>query len=119
MTSIFLLFSCTKTRTENRIIGVWKVINVADITDSVNVERWQFVSDGKLKIFLGTSTLDTTPSALLHYNVKSYNKLIIEPADSVSPAEFCHTWQIIKLNKDILMMDYKDGGLVQKEFVKE
>ncbi len=99
-------------------MGLWKMVNVANITDSVNVEKWQFISDGKLKIYVGTASTDSTPTSLLHYTIKSYNKLIIEPADSVSPSELCHTWQIVKLKKDILMIDYKDGGLIQKEFVK-
>ena len=115
---MIFLFSCTKTRTENDVIGLWKMVNIANIHDSINVEKWQFVSDGKLKIFFGAANVDSVPSALLHYSVKSYNKLIIEPADSVPIIEYCHTWQIIKLKKDILMIDYRDAGLVQREFVK-
>jgi hypothetical protein len=105
--------------TENKLEGTWKMIDISNIYDSLSVERWQFDSDNRLKIFHDVNGVaDTTPISILHYKAKSYRKLTIEPIDGGGQTEYCREWKISKLTKDVLIMTYLSGGLVQKEFVK-
>ena len=95
------------------------MIDITNISDSTRVEKWQFISDGKLKIFVYTNSPgDSLPKSVLHYTVNSYKKLTIEPSDSGAATEYCLKWDILKLKKDVMILTYENGGLVQKEFVK-
>jgi hypothetical protein len=117
-----MVLSCKKS-TENKLEGTWKLIRLDNIDDSINgklvVEKWQFGSDGLLKIFTDINGVaDTFPNSILTYKVDSYKKLKIDRYDASSPDLYCTDWEIDKLNKDVLIMRYKSGGLVQKEFEK-
>jgi hypothetical protein len=112
-------FACTKSGTENKLLGTWKVIDITNINDTTRVEKWQFVADGKLKIFIDLNGHhDSLPNSVFQYTVKSYKKLIVAPSDSAAPSDYCRDWQIQKLKKDVLILNYEAGGLVEKEFVK-
>jgi hypothetical protein len=116
---LIFLFACSKSGTENKLNGKWKVINIANINDTLNSETWEFVSDGKLKIWAVTNgQSDSLPQSVLKFVVKSYKKLTIQPGDSGSTSSYCHDWEILKLKKDVLILDYRSGGLSEKEFVK-
>jgi len=111
----FAFFSCSKS-TDDKLTGIWKVVNVVHINDTTSVEKWQFDHDGNLKIYFYTNSSGSSlPRLVLKYKVVSYRKLSISSNDSVS---FTQNWQIIKLNKEILIMTCVNGGLEQKEFVK-
>jgi hypothetical protein len=117
--SIVVLFSCTKSGTENKLLGTWKWINLADINDSTNVEKWQFSADGKMKVFIDVNGIpDTVPNAVLLYKVKSYKKVEFLPSDSSPDNDYCHEWEITKLKNDIMILNREAGGLETKEFVK-
>ncbi len=119
LAGIITLFSCTKTSTENKLLGTWKMMDVTDISDSSRVERWQFVSDGKLKIYVDANGVtDSLPKSVLHYTVQSYKKLTFVPSDSLPATDYCRDWEISKLNKDVMILTYESGGVLQKEFVK-
>jgi hypothetical protein len=95
------------------------MINIYNINDTLNVEKWIFSSDGKLNIYRDENGITATaPRFVFHYKVKSYRKLIIEPLDSDPPTDYCRDWKIAKLKKDILVVTYESGGMVQKEFEK-
>lgn len=112
-----VFFSSCKKAAENKLEGTWNMINIYDISDSFNVERWNFASDDKLNIFRdGNGIVSTPPRFVFRYNVKSNKKLVIEPLDSDPPTDYCREWKIEKLKKDILVISYESGGLVQKEF---
>ncbi len=113
------LFACTKSGTENKLLGTWKWIDVANINDTTRVEKWQFISDGKLKIWIDANGItDSLPKYVLRYSVKSYKKMAVVPSDSTPANDYCRDWDITKLKKDVMILNYTDGGLVQKEFVK-
>jgi hypothetical protein len=119
ISGLIFLFACSKSSTENKINGKWKVINIANVNDTLNTETWEFVSDGKLKIWTVTNgQSDSLPECVLKFVVKSYKKLIVQPGDSGATSSYCHDWEILKLKKDVLILDYRSGGLLEKEFVK-
>jgi hypothetical protein len=116
ITGLILLFSCKKT-TENKLEGTWKMINIYNINDTLNIERWNFASDGKLNIYRDENGVPAAdPRFVFRYNVKSYKKMIVEPLGSDPPTDYCREWKIAKLRKDIMIISYESGGLVQKEF---
>ena len=116
---ITLMFSCTKSATENKLLGMWKWIDLTDINDSTSVEKWQFSADGKLKVFIDLNGVtDTVPNSVMQYSVQSYKKLAVSPSDSFPVNDYCREWEISKLKSDIMVLNYEEGGLVTKEFVK-
>jgi hypothetical protein len=118
ITGIIFFFSCKKS-TENKLEGTWKMIKIYNINDTLNIERWDFASDGKLNIFNDVNgVVASNPRFVCRYYAKSYRKLVIEPLDANAPIEYCREWKIAKLRKDILIITYESGGLVQKEFEK-
>jgi hypothetical protein len=115
LAGIIVFFSCNKS-IENKLVGTWKVVNVTNINDTTFVEKWQFDSDGNLKInYYTDGGNNSVSSSSWKYSVSSYKKLILKSNDSASYSE---DWKIAKLKKDILIMTYESGGLQQKEFVK-
>jgi hypothetical protein len=118
LSAIVFLFSCTKSATENKLLGTWKWINIANINDTASVEKWTFAVDGKLRIYLDLNGItDTVPNEILQYTVKSYKKLILA-ADSTGTSDNVREWTISKLKSDVMILNREEGGLVTKEFVK-
>jgi hypothetical protein len=44
--------------------------------------------------------------------------MAVVASDSTPANDYCRDWDITKLKKDVMILNYTDGGLVQKEFVK-
>ena len=115
---IIISTACSKEHSQNVITGVWKVVNVADILNP-NSEKWEFLKDGRLNIyFLDSTTTDTLLSYNLKYNIPKYNKLEILATDS-SSNYYCRSWEINKLNRKVMIINFEDKGLLVKEFEKE
>jgi hypothetical protein len=116
ITGVVFLFSCKKS-TENKLEGTWNMIKIHDINDTLNVESWNFTSDGKLNIFRERNGVnDSIPEYVCRYYAKSYRKLVIEPLDANTSLEYCHEWKIAKLRKNVLVITYESGGVLQREF---
>lgn len=110
---IIFFYSCKK-NTEEKIVGTWSRVNYT------LPEKWQFDSDGKLQIFLGTNgVIDSVPKSTMKYLVDSRKKIIIDSIEPSTYFSFYGTWEIDKLKDDMLIMFYENGGLEQREFVKE
>lgn len=117
--SIFAICSCTKSKQE-KIENSWRLIRVK-IDSTVNwYESWKFENDmvHMLKENTITNSMDTLYTA--KYTVEAgLSKTIVSFEECEEPL-YNGNWEIIKLNKEILVMLNKPpGDFVYREFVKE
>lgn len=116
---ISTFLSCSKSNTEHKLQGTWKVIDVSNIYDTTWIEKWQFSTGNKLKIYATVNGVDDLDHASnLTYKTTSYKKVLISSSDSTNYSHYCREWDILELKKDILIMSYTHGGIYQKEFEK-
>ncbi|MFH1321746.1 MAG: hypothetical protein ABII90_13990 [Bacteroidota bacterium] len=113
--------SISKERKEQKIEGTWEMVNVWDPSDP-DKEQWRFdkVEDGIgtvtwIKIVNGTSTVSDNGSYSIEAKTfSSYLNL----AYGVSSHGLSGRWEIAKLNKEILIITQKSGGIITREFFK-
>ncbi|MDX9942654.1 MAG: hypothetical protein RBS53_10595 [Bacteroidales bacterium] len=118
---ILLLFSgCKKQEYEDRIVGVWEVVNVADI-DPGQGEVWEFF-DNNIDVFRypigdyeNRYLYDNGKYVVERKGLTMYLKLA-----NLKNSTFNTSWDIFKLDRDNLIISIEvPGGIFYKEFVKK
>lgn len=119
MIFIFTICSCTKSKQE-KIENSWRLIRVK-IDSTVNwYESWKFENDMVyiLKENTITNSMDTLYTA--KYTVDAGLSKTFVTFEECEHSLYNGIWEIIKLNKEILVMLNKPtGDFVYREFVKE
>jgi hypothetical protein len=111
--------ACSKDHSQKVATGVWKVVNVADISNP-NSEKWEFFNDGRLNVyFLDSAAIDTLIEYNYKYSFPKYNKLDITPTNDTILNFYCRSWDVNKLNNKVMILDFEEQGLFIKEFEKE
>ncbi|MEI6122470.1 MAG: hypothetical protein WCQ95_02465 [Bacteroidota bacterium] len=113
-----IVSSCTKSSLDHKLQGNWKKINLADVSDSTNVETWQFNSGGNLFIYNKHNSGETDTTKLA-YTIDSYQKFVISATASGQNLPYICKWVIVKLNSKMMRMESRSGGLFIIEFEKE
>ena len=114
-----ILAGCTKKRTEGKLIGKWKVVNVVDIYDTVHWETWEFTADNR--VIYGTLRHFNQGDSAVYvkgiFSMDSYRK--VDVVGFGKGYEHVNgTWQITKLDENNLMMVNDIGGLLFREMTK-
>ncbi len=120
LAGILVIASCSKDSLNGKLQGSWKKINLANISDSTQVEYWDFQTGDNLFVYYRSSgssgPLDTVR---LKYSVNSYEKFVISSAGTDVLPQYYATWTIVKLNKNMMRIDSRDGGLIIYDFEKQ
>lgn len=115
-----VFFSSCQKKQEDRLAETWRLIRV-DVDSTVSwYELWQF--DGQNVHMLtrdaGGSNLDTIDIGT--YTVDAGMSKTIVTMQDFGNSSFNGDWEILKLNKEILiMLNTTDGGWLYREFVIE
>ena len=118
ISDVIFFISCSKSATENKIVGTWQLVDVTNIYDSIK-ENWEFGSDGRLLIIEEKNGLpDAKPKSIIGYEVKSYKKVELYDIDTATVYYYYGTWEIKKLKKDEMIIFLDNGGIQTREFVK-
>lgn len=118
ISGVIFFISCSKSATENKIVGTWQLVDVTNIYDSIK-ENWEFGSDGRLLIIEEKNGLpDAKPKSIIGYEVKSYKKVELYDIDTATVYYYYGTWEIKKLKKDEMIIFLDNGGIQTREFVK-
>jgi hypothetical protein len=117
--SAAILTSCSKSKTEGKLVGKWKVINIANLSDTINWETWEFTGDnrviyGTLRHFNG---FDSAVYVRGQFSMYSYKK--VDVVGFGKGYEHVNgSWEITKLDESNLMMVNDIGGLYFREMSK-
>ena len=118
--SLLLLSGCRKQEYEERIVGIWDVVDVTDI-DPGQGEVWEMF-DNNIDIF--RYQIDNPEERWLHDN----GKYIIERKGmtmyvklaNLNYSTFNTSWEIFELSQNKLVISIEiPGGIFYKEFVKK
>jgi hypothetical protein len=115
---LVVMVSCSKTNTEGKLVGTWKMIDLNDINNTTRLEKWEFTSDGLLYVTnYNYAVSDLGNVYKLRYEVPSAKKLDIYKEDTVN-TNYCLKWEITKLNNDALVIINDNHGILTKELEK-
>ncbi|MEE4177095.1 MAG: hypothetical protein V2I46_06245 [Bacteroides sp.] len=119
--SLLVFFNgCKKQEYEERIVGVWDVVDVTDIEPGQG-EVWEMF-DNNIDIF--RFQIDNPEERWLHDNGKYIverkgTKMFLKLAN-LNYSTFNTSWEIFKLTSDKLVISIEvPGGIFYKEFVKK
>ena len=119
--SIAIFSSCSKSKTNSKLVGKWKLVDVAAISDTTKAfyETWEFTEGFKflysLKQHAGLH--DSIFTYAGKYSVDKYNKVSIWGFEG----GFEHlngTWDLVKCKDGNMMLVNDLGGLYFREFTK-
>lgn len=119
--SAFIFSSCSKSKTNTKLVGKWKLIDVANIKDTTKAayETWEFTEEYKFLYSLKRQ-VNHHDSIVVYegrYSVDKYNKVTIQDF----PVGYEHlngTWTIVKCKDGKMMIVNDIGGLYFREFIK-
>ncbi len=120
---IVAIISCEKSK-ENKIEGIWQLLNVADINSEVK-EEWTFIDNNLIILEKMPDTApDTIGTANYQVEAKLFKTLVPISnfsGDSVKAQFYNGDWEIIKFSKKKMrIVSCRDGRhLAFREFMKE
>ena len=125
--SIAIFSSCSKSKTNSKLVGKWKLVDVAAISDTSKAvyETWEFTEEFSLiysfkqRFYrpVNNTTFDSILSLNGKYSVDKYNKVTIH--DFKSGYEHLNgTWTLVKCKNGNMMLVNDLGGLYFREFTK-
>ena len=103
----------------NKIVGTWKMVNTWNMNaDPADNEYWQF-ADGAFSRHKGFPPVKI--DSVIYFITQKVSKgyVTIDYGGSSSGAVPNGTWEILKLNKNQLIIEKTQGGKVLREFLKD
>lgn len=117
--AVAVFSSCTKMK-EDKIAETWRLVKVDVDSTVTHYELWQF--DGQQIYMLSRPSGGTTLDTLQHadYSVKAGLSKTIITVTNCGNAYFNGDWDVLTLNKDILViLNRTDGEFIYREFIRE
>lgn len=119
-----LIVGCSK-RTENLIVGEWKIEHVRAAHYPVD-GMWVFYDEGRLDI---TKDINAIPTGTVSGEWRAFNRSIITPyiqIDGLGPKGMNGKWRIEKLTSRMLIItrvEFNDGeragAFLRREFIRK
>jgi hypothetical protein len=119
--SIAIFSSCSKSKTNAKLVGKWKLVDVANIKDTTSAvyETWEFTEEFKFVYSMRrkVNQHDSIYSYTGKYSVDKYNKITIWDFDG--SFEYLNgTWSLVRCKDGNMMLVNDLGGLYFREFTK-
>jgi hypothetical protein len=118
--TLLLLSGCRKQQYEERIEGVWEVVDVSDIEPGIG-EYWEMFNNN-IDIFRYriSDPTDFWLSQQGKYVIERKGTKMFLKLANLNYSTFNTSWEIFKLNEEKLIISIEvPGGIFYKEFVKK
>jgi len=118
----YLLSSCSiaKKTKENRVVGIWNVINVIDMGANTT-EQWIFDPEGIVIIQAISDTLTVGLEVGTWAITQKINTAYINTEFGTGAAQQAGInveWEILFVKKETMTLTHQEGGLLTMEFEK-